>query len=127
MTRPMIGIFWLYQGHVFGKAVPISDGHESIPGIADMNENHADLWSCSELCGRPSSLAGVEYQEVPRGRVLYDKRSDRSIVYLDSTLMNPASRQLIGQFLSLKSGNTAWLRDQHYTTDRSELDALFDE
>lgn len=33
----MIGIFWVYQGKVFGQAEPVTAGTEAVPGLVDSN------------------------------------------------------------------------------------------
>lgn len=40
-SLPSIGIFWVYQGRVFGRTSSISEGYEAVPGRIDAEETHA--------------------------------------------------------------------------------------
>ena len=42
MTK--IGVFWVFNGVVFGKAVELAQGIEGVPGLIDCDDNHADVW-----------------------------------------------------------------------------------
>lgn len=119
-----IGVFWLYNGAVFGKAVSVDTGFEGVPGIVDSRDDHVDVWERERPWIHVSAtLAGVEYQDVPRGRVL--SRQGKPLVYADKTLMNADSKLLIAQFFDFNPDAAHWQSDLHYTTSSVELDALF--
>ncbi|MDO9167481.1 MAG: hypothetical protein Q7U18_00065 [Methylobacter sp.] len=123
-----IGVFWVHNGTVIGKAESLEAGIEGVPGIIDSNENHIDVWKINRKWIREfPHLAGVEYQEIPRGRVLFLKKENRPLVYLDKSLMPSENRLLISEFFEFEQGTALWRSDPHYTTSRNELDNLFDE
>jgi hypothetical protein len=121
----MIGVFWVADGIVFGKAVPLSEAATGLPGLLDCSDTHADLWERSPSL-RPERFRGMEYFEVPRGRVLYSVTLERAIVYLDDALLRVETRSKIAEFFSLGLEKSDWRRDDHYTTQARKLDGLFD-
>ena len=121
-----IGVFWAYNGIVFGKAVEQINGIEGVPGLIDCHDNHADVWDVDRPWAAVSpSLASTEYQDIPRGRVLFSTKLNQPLVYLDKALMNLTYRQKISQFFELTLGDVIWRSDAHYTTSQNALDALF--
>jgi len=122
-----IGVFWVSRGSVFGLAVSLSQGTEGIPGLVDSDVNHADCWDTSiwSTSSCPD-LGALEYHAVPRGRVLYVKRTGQPLVYLDRVLLNDKHKALISEFFDFKAGSALWKVDAHYTTSPVELKSLFD-
>lgn len=119
-----IGVFWIYQSIVFGKSVNLEDGIEGVPGILDSPDNHADVWESERPWMKASrSLEFLEYQDVPRGRVLSSK--GKPIVYLDRVLKGDANKRLISEFFEFESKSASWHSDVHYTTTSSDLNRLF--
>lgn len=116
-----IGIFWFWNGSVFGKAEPVEQGCEGLPGLVDSNTNHADWWDES------AAISGLEYFEVPRGRVLFHRATGKSIVYADRKILNDKGKQAVAGFFGLEVGKIIWKRDPHYTTSRAELGRVFEE
>lgn len=43
-SAPGIGIFWVYQGRVFGRKSCISEGYEAVPGRIDAEDTHTQVW-----------------------------------------------------------------------------------
>lgn len=121
-----IGIFWVYDGVVFGKAVGLNVGAEGVLGKIDSQDNHAAVWENERPWSLVSAaLSGVGYEEVPRGRVLFLSKQERPLVYVDKVLMNSESRLKIAQFFEFNPKDAHWQSDAHYTTSKSDLDALF--
>ena len=125
-TMAKIGIFWIFKGAIFGKAVRLDAGVEGVPGVIDSPDNHADVWDLDRpWAPRFPELSGVEYQDVPRGRVLYLADKGVHLVYLDKSLMTTAGRLLICELFEISAGKSQWRSDVHYTTSRREIDQLF--
>jgi hypothetical protein len=123
----MVGIFWVYKGSVIGKAVDVANRAESVPGIVDSPDNHTDFWDTDkEFKQQFPELKFREYFEVPRGRVLYNRKKGQPIVYMDKVLFDDQMKQLITEFFSLQDVNILWRTDLHYTTSVDELDRLLD-
>lgn len=125
---PMIGVFWFYKQTVFGRAIEIEEGEESVPGIIDSADTHADLWDNDRsLLQDFPELRGTEYHKVPRGRALWLKDSETAKFYLDEVLFDPQIKAKLLQFFGLGESDVQWGRDVHYTTREDELSRLFDE
>ena len=123
---PKIGIFWFYRGQVFGKACDLPEGQENVPGIIDSPYTHIDLWERDPQFVVPfSELRGLEYQEVPRGRVVYSKKGVRVIVYMDQAIYAAHGKQVVSDFFELNNTYTQWRTDAHYTTDPRSMDSMF--
>lgn len=124
MTK--IGIFWVYGGEIFGKAVNVESGIEGVPGMIDCQDNHADVWEIERPWAKISQiLAHSEYQDIPRGRVLFLSKQKQSLVYADKSLMNLETKLLISTFFEFNTIDAIWRKDDHYSTSTIEIDELF--
>lgn len=122
----MIGIFWVYHGMVFGRAEPVIAGTEAVPGLVDSNLDHVTLWEKMVPAMRAfPELVTMEYQQIPRGRVLWQSKKNRHLVYLDKILLTPENRAAIAEFFQFGRSLAVWKSDNHYTTAADELDQLF--
>ena len=70
-------------------------------------------------------LRAIEYYQVPRGRVLFNKTEKRFYCYLDTVLCTPAIERLIMARFHLPRQHTIFQTDRHYATDPDELNQLF--
>ena len=123
-----IGIFWIYKQTIMGRAIEISKGQDSGIGLIDSPDYHSDFWENNNHFRPPfPELIGLDYQEIPRGRVIYQKSKNYYIIYLDKTLINQPSKQLIIDFFNLKDQHCLWQTDLHYTTQKDAIDLLFDD
>ena len=121
-----IGVFWVYRGAVFGKARPISDGQEGVKGLVDSPDDHVTVWEGPNGYRQNfPELRSVEYQEIPRGRVLFQRSRSIPLVYLDKSLNRPAVRELIAYFFGFDPNIARWMSDIHYTTHPAELEDIF--
>ena len=122
-----IGIFWIYKGEVLGRAVPLSAGGENYPGLVDSPDNHVEVWDEPSFLLAHPELKLREYQDVPRGRVLWDMNNRKAIIYMDSTLHTPDNKANLRNFFALENCEVQWGTDSHYTTKIDDLTVLFDE
>jgi len=121
-----IGVFWIYQDTVIGRAVNVDEGKEYIPGIVDGPDDHVTLWEKTPGFLNPfPELYQTEYQTIPRGRVLYDRAKKKSMVYMDKSLFLNDIKVKISIFFGLK--NVVWRSDPHYTTDPETISNLFED
>jgi hypothetical protein len=117
-----VGVFWIYQGTILAASFPLKDGEEygdAINGGVD----HVDFWP--KLQAQHPELRGLEYEEVPRGRVVFMKQAKKYHVYRDKTLSGPVSKRAVIQEFALAGAKVLFRTDPHYTTDRQELARLF--
>lgn len=122
-----IGIFWIYKDEVIGRTVPLSAGGENYPGLVDSPDNHVEVWDEPRFLSVHPELNLREYQEIPRGRVLWNMNNRRAIVYMDSTLHAPKNKTRIATFFEFEGCEVQWETDPHYTTKPEDIFALFDD
>lgn len=125
--QPKIGIFWVYKNLVIGKTCELEDGQENVPGLIDSPDSHIELWEQNLGFTIPfPELNGSEYQNVPRGRVIYSTTTKKVIIYMDKVLHTKGIRQIISDFFQLADSKVVWKTDDHYTTQSDEVDDLFE-
>jgi hypothetical protein len=121
-----LGIFWVYKNVVFGKTCPIEEGEEGVSGLVDSPDNHVDIWESADgYASLFPELRGTGYEQVPRGRVLFQRSRNQPVVYLDRVLNHKNTRQQIAAFFDFQADQALWRGDMHYTTVAGELDAIF--
>ena len=113
-----IGIFWVYKNTVIGKVRKLEDGEESVIGLIDSPDSHIALWEHHQcFLEQFSELHGTEYQDVPRGRVIYSTKDKKTIIYLDKALHTEQTKKIISDFFELRTANVSWKADKHYMTE----------
>lgn len=128
----MIGIFWGYQGEIFGAKQSLSAGDSTLPGFIDSIFAHVNVWETPlAVKSQYSELRSMEYQDIPRGRVVFkgsaaQAKNGKYIVYLDKCLFTDMYKQVILEFFELQDKKVVWRMDAHYTTNPDDLDALFE-
>ena len=117
-----VGIFWVYHTQPIVAAVPLPEGINDGDFI-NGPDDHLQYW---ETVRRTMpALRWVEYDAVPRGRVLYKKAEGRCVVYMDKVLHREDVKQVIRDHFALPV-TTPFLTDLHYTTTPEDLARLFD-
>lgn len=86
---------------------------------------HIETWPV--LQKRYPKLRALEYEDVPRGRVIYLQATKRFRVLMDKVLFQDGIKAAILDRFSLPNSRTSFVRDHHYTTDPRDLDRLFDD
>lgn len=122
--KSKIGIFWIYQNTVLGKARPLSEGESSVAGLLDSPDDHVRIWELAGFRSQFPALRSMEYQQVPRGRVLYAVNKNKVIVYMDKSLHNEVSKQKLIEFFALQDTTVLWKTDPHYTVSAMDIDGL---
>ena len=111
-----------------GKARELYEGQENIPGMIDSPDSHIYLWEHDPSFIVPfPELKGSEYQDVPRGRVLYSTKSKKAIVYMDKVLHSKETKETISDFFQLNDVDIVWKIDIHYTTESWKIDEFLNE
>ena len=117
-----VGIFWVFKGQLLAATCALREGQEygdAINGLTD----HVKYWPVFQKLH--PELRSMEYQEVPRGRVLFMKPARRFYVYMDKVLHNSKTKSALLKEFELSFSRTNFLTDPHYTTDPEELNAIF--
>ena len=79
--------------------------------------DHFSMWESSR---RHLGLTG-EYDDAPRGRIVFELQSARFVVYLDRQLDSPTFRLPILHLFALPLSTTAFHHDQHYARARNRM------
>jgi hypothetical protein len=111
---PRIGIFWLHfkDGQFktfFSEPITLEFGEDYGAFIVAAQE-HYNIWEALKKHG--FAPRNSEYEDLPRGRVAYDKEALRYVVYTGKYLKANMKSAIISDF-KLKA-NTRWETDLHY-------------
>lgn len=113
---PKVGIFWVYKAELIGVSLIPKRTADIIYGdpiSVDTPVNHHDYWN--KFKNSSKEFIDREYDELPRGRVLYDKESNKYVVYSSKTILNSnILKELIIDQFSLPRNNTIFSLDDHY-------------
>lgn len=122
--NPFIGIFWgiierdctrllcdkvpLLEGELYGEAITWGE--------------HYDFWESLRSQKSPHTLTQVpawsEYDEWPRGRVIYQTQKEKFVVYADQKLLTKTARLAIAKEFCLPPSNADYYPDSHYKSIR---------
>ncbi|MCK7460016.1 hypothetical protein [Idiomarina aminovorans] len=123
-----IGVFWCFQGQVFGEPTSLDEASQAVSGLLDSIATHVEVWDEHNQFRVVDPILGqYDYQEVPRGRVLYQVNKQRVLVYLDRTLMTKSIKVAIADYFGFVAKQADWKSDLHYTTDSTALSKLLDD
>jgi hypothetical protein len=117
-----VGIFWVFHEKLLAATWALQAGEEygdAINGLAD----HVNFWP--QFQKQNPELKKLDYQEVPRGRVLFSKTSQKFHIFMDKVLHKPKIKRAILKKFELPAAKTKFLTDSHYTTNPEELNRLF--
>jgi hypothetical protein len=111
---PEVGIFWIDtdKKSIIKFSTPWSDVMGD-RGLYDVGMTHYTYWSRYRT--RHGNYGNLEYEDLPRGRVIYDKTNDLFKVYCGTVIgTNAVFKELILSNFNLPSAKTKFLRDAHY-------------
>jgi hypothetical protein len=121
-NSPLIGIFWM---------IFVGDGEQLLAASCTLNKaepygdcltfgpGHYEIWQgwrrSRELDAAARAVVrAYEYEDWPRGRIVFDRVEDRFNLYCDRKLMRPATIEKIQQRFGLPARRTAIEADLHY-------------
>jgi hypothetical protein len=127
-----VGIVW---------AVPVRDGTQLVieaSGLANAepygdklthSNGHYEAWSAWQRIGLsglarrglPAAIASHEYEDLPRGRVVFSVPDAAFTVYGDRRLLEPAMLARILAAFRLPPTGTTWRTDPHYRTNPGSM------
>ena len=117
---PMIGLFWFDDGKIL---FPIGEHIKDIPSIGgskDIDQTHYRVWN--QLHNHVPKYKSLEYEDVPRGRIVYKETDRLFIVYSSRKLKSsPAFRRAVINEFNLPASNTKFFSDLHYE-DPKDID-----
>ena len=115
---PQVGIFWMnpdLESLFYASKQELSEGQSYFDWII-ARDDHADLWdrlrSSGDLSGLPRRHRD-DYSLLPRGRVSYNTKTKRYVVYHGNWLIKNTKR-LIMDLFHLPKRSTDFELDEHY-------------
>ena len=111
-ATPKVGIFWLVADNVIFDTSTIASAEE-YAGRATHALGHIECWSRLQKDGL--APRDMEYEEPPRGRVVYDTKASQFTVYADRCIL--IKKQLVSRImdeLNLPRKSTSTSTDSHY-------------
>lgn len=119
--HPCIGIFWILPSNdIFAfpeKLILEANGRH----FHDSEESHIKLWPKVVL--RHKELGIYGYEEIPRGRVIFDYQANKFLAYVcDDFVNNPAIHAGLRAAFHLGKNKVVWKTDEHYNFGSNEID-----
>jgi len=110
---PQVGIVFVYKGKVFIDGTPVTEA-ESLGGGQFKIHAHDHYKYWEQLRGMGAVPADVEYDEVPRGRVVYDTQTRKYTLFLDRCILK--NKKLVSRIMAQMSlpFETETSTDSHY-------------
>ncbi len=107
-----VGIFWIYKKQVLADSVPWAEGEsygENVNGLSD----HYTHWATFQR-QRPE-LRRYEYEQVPRGRVIYNKlKTTFTVLGSERFIRDEAQCAMVLEAFHLPPSQTRFRADEHY-------------
>lgn len=125
----MVGPFWVVESdgrvEIIALTVPLKQA-EPYGDMLTVGTGHLDYWSrlahrgarALREAGIPTAPIWSEYEEWPRGRVMYDRTAQRFIIRADRQLHRPAFARLIVDRFGIAVDDATILPDDHYRSVR---------
>lgn len=86
MKEPRVGIFWLINDKLLFDSAPIKKAETHLP-FKIHSGDHYSVWEALQQSGR--APAEIEYEELPRGRVMFDMETRRFNILADRCILKP--------------------------------------
>ena len=123
--EPSAGIFWgirVGKGRVLVTDANVLSQAEAYGAALTHPCGHYDVWEAWQRLGPagllrrglPSEIADSEYEDRPRGRIVYDTQTKTFILYADQRLKTPAFLKRVIIAFHLPAEQTLVRSDSHY-------------
>jgi len=107
----MVGIFWLLGDRLILDTSPLSEA-EPYGDCLGHRTSHIDYWTAQQRFGTVSRE--IEYEDPPRGRVVFNKRTQRFDLYADRCILDrKAVIKRIMEAMHLPASQTSIGTDGH--------------
>lgn len=111
-STPKVGIFWAVRGKLIVVGIPISEG-KGYGEYVIYEPSHYDKWRELQMSG--VAPRDCEYEEFPRGRVMFNRIADTYLLLADRCILG--DKQMLNclfQEMKLPRGTTMMGTDSHY-------------
>jgi hypothetical protein len=109
---PHVGIFWLLNGKLIIDSTPLDEA-EPYGDHLTHSRSHIDVWEQWRLSAKVPRES--EYEEFPRGRVMYNTKTQRFTLLADRCILR--DKDVVSRIISelhLPGENTDKGTDEHY-------------
>jgi hypothetical protein len=116
-----VGIFWRVVDHLVIDYSLLGEAEEYGDCLTHAT-GHYDRWQKWQALGAkglneggyPGSILFTEYDEWPRGRVVYERSADRFVIYADRQLQDPEIVGVLKTIFGLNGADMIIKGDLHY-------------
>lgn len=110
--QSVVGIFWLLRDRLILDTSPLSEA-EPYGECLTHHNSHIDFWTAQQCLG--ALPQEIEYEEPPRGRVVFNKKTGRFALYADRCILREKSVvDKIMNAMRLPAATTDAMTDGHY-------------
>ena len=88
IPEPHVGVFWSISGKVLIDSTPVSEG-EVYGNHLTHASSHIDVWEHLQQFGK--APLDSEYEEFPRGRVVFDTKKSEFTMLADTCILKDKS------------------------------------
>ena len=118
---PSLGIFWCVAGILVIDRSPMDEG-ERYGDCLTHAGGHYDRWENWRALGAerlrsigfPDCIESTEYEEWPRGRIVYETLAKRFVLYADRRLQKPSIIDALKRAFGLLEAEVTVMSDSHY-------------
>lgn len=112
LAESSVGAFYMIGNNIIANATNVARG-ESYGDFVNYS-NHWDLWKV--VCRAYPLFRRFEYDDFPRGRVVFNKKDRQFIIYLDKKLNNKTHIDKICKEFGLGTNYVVNDTDEHYVS-----------
>jgi hypothetical protein len=116
---PMVGIFWLLGDRLILDTSSLTEA-EPYGDCLDHRQSHIDYWTEHQRLG--TVPRDIDYEEPPRGRVVFNRKTQRFALYADRCILKrkPIVKQIMKAMCLpvVKTDVTTDGPDGHYKCSR---------
>jgi len=107
-----IGIFWIYKNQIFFKTQKLKN-IKVVNGFKDSDLSHYQVWD--EIKNKHPKLYLFEYEDIPRGRIVYNIKENKFIIYCNENILHDGlSKKIILENFDLLKEQVVFKKDEHY-------------
>lgn len=118
---PCIGIFWILPNEIICAFPEKIDVESNGRHFHDSQQSHIKLWP--KVVYSNKELGDFGYEEIPRGRIIFDYRSNKFIAYVCADFVRePLIRKALRDAFGLVRQKVMWATDEHYNFGVDEID-----
>lgn len=124
-VEPSVGIFWKVNDILVIDRSTLQDA-EAYGDCITHARGHYECWKTWRALGGtrlaekgyPVAIASTEYDEWPRGRIVFEAPSNRFVLYADRHLQRPEIIEALKSLFGITGADVVVKSDLHYRTTK---------